>query len=273
MGATHDEVLQPHRPGNAKGVDEDGLRGNEGAPLPYDFQFRAAPQDKPERHDCREGLRKARSQCSAGHAHLHQVDKQVVQHHVQGTHRYVQDAGDLHVPASLQHGIGTITDRPDGDESGIDAEIGRCIRIDGFAAAQPGRQERRDGHAHQTEDQRQHKDARKSLTQHPPCPFKVLGAAHVRHLDSKTRGDGHGKAPEDPGTRGYEPDRSGRIGPQMPHHGRVDIQHQHRGELGENGRNSQQHRQFELLAESHLFSIPDQRKQKIFLSTCHTMQR
>ncbi len=101
MRPSHDDVLEPHRCGDAPSVAHGLAPWNERALFSFDIQFLGASENIPDHEYRGNDLRRTSSQSRASHSHLTNVNEYVVEHHIKAAHSGVHQARNLHVAAGL----------------------------------------------------------------------------------------------------------------------------------------------------------------------------
>ena len=121
------------------------------------------------------------------HAHLQDIDEEIVEDHITDTYQHRHHAGRMHVACRLEHHLGDVIKEHEGQHEAIYQEILRGIRSDVVAATQPIGQIAMDAHTHQGEHQAERQTAYQGMAIYLACPPEIVGTDEMSHLHRESR--------------------------------------------------------------------------------------
>ena len=191
----------------------------------------------------------------ACHAHVENVDEQVVENHVETTHHYRQRAGHSHLARAFQHRRREMINEHGGQREAEDKEIGR--RHGGYVglASKPERQVGGNDRAGKRHEQAEADAARQRVAEHLPGIGKVVGTDEVGHLHGEANRYGGEDGAHQPCGGLYQAYACRLRRAEMSHHGGVDEKHHHGGYLGKHRRNAQVDDEAYLFTSRHLLAV------------------
>ncbi|CDB10212.1 unknown [Bacteroides sp. CAG:633] len=137
--------------------------------------------------------------------------------------------------------------------------------MNGCIASQPDRQHRTDCHPNDSQQQAENRSSRQRLPQQGTRTMHVAGSDPMGHLNGKCRRSSRAYPGEKPGRCRHQPNGSRCFGSQTADHRRIDILHDDGRQLRNNRRNTELHRQAQLLSQGQRLTIADQCKQPVGL--------
>ena len=188
------------------------------------------------------------------HAHVQQIDKKIVESHVEHTHRDTHGARHTHVARTLEHGGRQMKQQQKRKRQREHPEVSRCVGSNIRSATQPIRQPRADGHPHTGEHHAHRQSAYQRMAKHVAGLREIVGSHKVGHLHRESGRGRREDAAHEPQCRLHQSDtgRGGRT--QVSHHRGIDEEHEHHRNLRQHRRHAQFHNQVELLARGHLLA-------------------
>ena len=262
-------MLQGHRCADFEGVAHHVGPGSELVPavllllliVAEEAQHAAAEEQEVEHQRRRDELGNASSQGGSHDTEADDVDKEVVEQHVQDAHQDVQHRRNLHVARALEHRAGQALQLEEDAAHADDGEIQRGIGGYLRRAAQPVGQGTADEEPGDGEHEAERHAAHQRLPQDAPRTLEVVGADGVGHLDGEFHVDCRPQTAHQPRGGLHKTDGSRRLGAEVTHHGGVDEEHDGGRELRQNGRNAEADYQSQLLALRHRAPFADVRQQ------------
>ena len=162
-------------------------------------------------------------------------DKEKVEEHVEDAHEHRNGTGATHIAAHLQHRGGEVLDQMAGDGKGEDEKIHCRIVLNVGSAAQPTgqREGNQCGDDHQQETDEKAKGI--AMAHDGTGTGEIIGSDKVGSLHAESHGGGTNQRPKQPRGRLDKTDGGRGRRTEAAHHRCVDVEHQHRGDLGEDG--------------------------------------
>lgn len=193
------------------------------------------------------------------------IDENEIEDNVEQAHHGVEDTWKLHVAATAQHGRSQDIELEDGDNEAEDGKVGGTIAPYGITSAEPYGQMRTYENAQQAFDNAEHERSYQSLAQHIARALFIVCANEMGHLNGEAHTDSITKAREKPNTGANEPDTGTGVRAKMSHHRGINIVHHDGGYLRHHSRQTEAHKQLQLLPARHLSPCADSFQQSVGL--------
>ena len=283
----HDDAFAPHGQADAQGIAQARTGQPETFAPPYEAQFGRTGAEGIEHErgrdhhgQCRTQRGSRDAQSRAGHADgqaedVHLAggeDEEIVEDDVEHAHQDVQRTGDGHVATAAVHPAGQHVQLEHGQREDEDEEVHGRVVYDVLASTQPMGQRPADAAPDETKHGAEHQRHAQCLAQHGPGSGNVLCPQQMGHLHVEPRRGRRAQPHEQPGGGGHQTDGGRGTGSQAAHHRSVDVLHDDGRYLGQDRRDTELHREVQLLPEGHGLSASDA-QQQVFLILLHGLSR
>ena len=251
----HEDILHGYWQTYLGGVSNELPSPNKLGMVEVEGENLVFPHGLPRHGDGGKYIRGQRAEGGARNAQAENVDKQVVECHVEAAHHYGQRAGHSHLARAFQHGSREVINEHGGQREAEDEEISRRHWRDVGLATKPERKPRRHGGANERHEHAEAYAAHQCVAENLPGVGKVVGSDEVGNLHGETHRHGGEDGTHKPCGGLYQADACRLGGAEMSHHGGIDEEHHHGGYLRKHRWNAQVDDEAYLLASRHLLAV------------------
>ena len=129
---------------------------------------------------------KRRAAGSSHYAHLHDVDKEVIEHHIADAYQHRHHTRGMHVACRLEHHLGDMIQEYEGQRQTVYQKITRGIARNISTATQPIRQMGMHSYTCQGNTKAEHQTAYQGMAEYLTSLHEIVGSDEMSHLHRET---------------------------------------------------------------------------------------